>query len=164
MRTRILTIDPGASGGVVEVYPDGRLVATPMPDDADLRDLIQAFAVGAAMEGDRAVAYMEIVGGMIKVGGKNVGMGPVMFNFGSGFGYIRGLLDMARIERRMITPKMWQANIPGIHGLDKPCRKRALKDHAARLFPSIKVTLMTADALCIADYARRQVAAMQVAA
>ena len=152
----ILGIDPGASGGLAEIYPDGRAIAHAMPDDADLRDIIQDFAVRASREGHPAVCYMEIVGGMIKVGGKNVGMGPAMFKFGSGFGYVRGLVDMARIERRMVLPKQWQAGIPGIAG-EKAERKRLLKEHAARIFPTLKVTLSTADALCIADFGRRQI-------
>jgi hypothetical protein len=165
MPTRILAIDPGASGGVVELYPDGRVIATAMPDNPDLRDLVLAFAQNARTEGHDVVCYMEIVGGFVRgKDGKNVGMGPAMFNFGDGFGYIRGLVDMALIERRMVLPKQWQASIPGIQGIEKAQRKRVLKEHAARLFPSLKVTLKTADALCIADHARRQVAAMQFAA
>jgi hypothetical protein len=162
--SHILAIDPGASGGIVQLLPRGAVFADAMPDNADLRDAIEAFAANARQEGCHAVCYMEIVGGMIKVAGKNVGMGPAMFKFGDGFGYIRGLIDMARIERRMVLPKQWQAGIPGVQGVEKVIRKRALKEHAARLFPSLKITLSTADALCIADYARRQVNAVQRAA
>lgn len=151
---RILAIDPGASGGIVELFPDGRVVSVPMPDDGDARDLVESFALSAKTEGVQVVAYMEQVGGFI------AGMpapGSAMFNFGDGYGYLRGLLAAHRIETRLVRPQQWQAGIPGLHGVkDKPARKRALKEHAARLFPSEKVTLKTADALCIADYGRRQ--------
>lgn len=150
---RILAIDPGASGGIVEVYPSGNVTAIAMPDDGDLRDMIRAFARNAEMEGDSAVCYLELVGGYI-AGNKTPG--SAMFNFGNGYGYLRGLLAANLIETRLIRPQAWQAGIPGLFGVkEKPRRKRALKEHAARLFPTIKVTLKTSDALCIADYARR---------
>jgi hypothetical protein len=80
-----------------------------------------------------------------------------MFNFGNGYGFIRGLLAANLIETHLVRPQTWQAGIPGLHGVkEKPARKRLLKEHAARLFPTAKITLSTADALCIADYARRQ--------
>ena len=156
MSARILAIDPGATGGVAQLYPDGRVTAFAMMEDSDLRDELEAFIAAARMDGVRVVVFMELVGGYI---GGNKLPGSAMFNFGDGYGYIRGLIDCARIERRMIRPQEWQVGIPGVRGQkEKSIRKRALKAHAARLFPSLKVTLKTADALCIADYARRVLA------
>jgi len=150
---RILAIDPGASGGVVEYYPNRRVVAVAMPDDGDLRDMIGDFASRAREEADSTVCYMELVGGFIA---GNKLPGSAMFNFGNGYGYLRGLLAANRVELRLVRPQQWQAGIPGVFGVkEKPKRKRALKEHAARLFPTLKVTLKTSDALCIADYARR---------
>lgn len=150
---RILAIDPGASGGIVELYPDGRVTACAMPDDADLRDQIRDFARNAETEGQPAVAYLELVGGFV---GGNPAPGSAMFNFGNGYGYIRGLLAAYLIETRLVRPQEWQTGIPGVRGQkEKAVRKRALKEHAARLFPAAKVTLKTSDALCIADFGRR---------
>ncbi len=79
-----------------------------------------------------------------------------MFVFGDGFGYIRGLVDAFKIKRVMVRPQLWQKGIAGVNG-EKTARKNALKEHAARTFPAIpRVTLKTADALCIADYAYKQ--------
>lgn len=154
MKTRILAIDPGASGGIVELYPDGRVAACAMPDDGDARDLVRAFARNAETDGERAVCYLELVGGYIA---GNAVPGSAMFNFGDGYGYLRGLLAMACVEMRLVRPQTWQVGIPGVRGeKDKATRKRAMKEHAARLFPFLTVTLKTADALCIADYGRRQ--------
>jgi hypothetical protein len=153
MRTRIMAIDPGASGGIACIYPSGDVTAIAMPDDGDLRDEIAAFVEQAHAENETPVAYMELVGGFIA---GNRLPGSAMFNFGSGYGYMRGLLAMARIETRLVRPQEWQTGIPGVRGQrEKAIRKRALKEHAARLFPHLKVTLKTADALCIADFARR---------
>lgn len=142
---RILSIDPGASGGVVELYSDGKVIAHAMPDDADLCELVRCFAKEAIAEREAFVCYLELVGGFI-AGSKLPG--SAMFNFGDGYGYIRGLLAACLVETRLIRPQDWQAGIPGVRGTkEKAARKR--------LFPSIKVTLKTSDALCLADYARR---------
>jgi hypothetical protein len=162
MTPRILSFDPGASGGLAELLPNGGVFACAMPDDADLRDYIDNLQKSASVEGDRVVCYMELVGGFIK--GSPV-PGSAMFNFGDGYGYIRGLLAAYRIETHLVRPQTWQVGIPGVRGeKDKATRKRALKEHAARLFPSIKVTLKTSDALCIAAYARQQLTSGQTAA
>ncbi len=153
MTTRILAIDPGASGGLAELYPDGSAAAHAMMDDHDLRDHIAVHAENCKIEGIRLVAFMELVGGYIA---GNAVPGSAMFNFGNGYGYLRGLMAAHRIELHLIRPQTWQAGIPGVRGeKDKGTRKRALKEHAARLFPTLKVTLKTADALCIGDYGRR---------
>lgn len=159
MKTHILAVDPGASGGIVQLLSPDAVFADAMPDDHDLRDLVQEFASNAAQEGIPAVCFLELVGGFIA---GNAAPGSAMFNFGSGYGYIRGLLAANRIVTHLVRPQAWQLGIPGVKGQkEKAVRKRALKEHAARLFPSVKVTLKTADALCIADYGRRQIAAPQ---
>lgn len=153
MMRRILAIDPGASGGVVELYPNGTAIAVAMPDDAELCEIVRSFAKSAIAEGEGFVCYLELVGGFI-AGSKLPG--SAMFNFGDGYGYIRGLLAACLVETRLIRPQDWQTGIPGVRGTkEKPARKRLLKEHAARLFPALKVTLKTSDALCLADYARR---------
>lgn len=151
----IIAIDPGASGGIAKLrLHDKKLMVFPMPEDADLRDMVQEWI--EAFGAENIVCYLEQVGGFINVGGKGVGTGPAMFNFGDGFGYIRGLIDAARIKRVLVRPQVWQKGIPGIAPkMKSPVRKRALKEYAARIFPNEKVTLKTADALGILEYARR---------
>lgn len=151
---RILAIDPGASGGLVEIIP-GQLidaVAYAMPDDHDLVAFLRNSKEASEMEGHRLVAYIEQVGGFIA---GNPAPGSAMFNFGRGYGFILGILAALQVETHLVRPQAWQAGISGLKGQEKALRKRALKEHAARLFPKLTVTLKTADALCIADYARR---------
>lgn len=159
MKTNILAIDPGASGGLVQLYTNGAVIAQAMPDDGDLRDIVEEWATLTRKEGTQTVCFLELVGGFIA---GNAAPGSAMFNFGSGYGYIRGLLAANRIVTHLVRPQAWQVGIPGVKGQkEKAVRKRALKEHAARLFPLVKVTLSTADALCIADYGRRQLSAPQ---
>src|SRR5690606_26138113 len=95
----------------------------------------------------------ELVGGY--VGGKG-NTGSSMFAFGDGYGYMRGLITAYHIPLHLVRPQTWQKGIPGLAGNEKPQRKRALKEHAGRLFPSLKgVTLKTCDALLIAEWGRR---------
>jgi hypothetical protein len=115
-------------------------------------DEIHAWHHQTLLEDAKPIAYMEQVGGFIA---GNPAPGSAMFNFGDGYGYLRGILAALRVELRLVRPQVWQKGIPGIAGAVKGQRKRALKEHAARLFPHLKVTLKTADALCIADYAIR---------
>lgn len=153
MTLSILAIDPGASGGYAIVHQSGATEVWPMLDEVTLRDEIAGWQHWALKDDVKPVAYLEQVGGFIA---GNPAPGSAMFNFGDGYGYIRGLLAALHVETRLVRPQVWQAGIPGIKGVEKSARKRALKEHAARIFPNLKVTLKTADALCIADYARRQ--------
>lgn len=141
----ILGIDPGASGAVAELYSDGKTDAFSMLPDDDMRDYFECLRQVT----DRTiVAYMELVGGYI--GKPQPGSG--MFKFGNGNGYIRGLLAANRIKTVMVRPQAWQKGISGVQGVKGPDRKRVLKEAAARLFPALKVTLSTADALLIGAY------------
>ena len=157
MSPAYLAIDPGANGAIVHATHDGRVVCHKMGDDVEIRDLIESIATAARMEGWTLVAVMEQVGGY--VGGAGA-PGSAMFRFGDGYGHLRGLLSAYHIRTELIRPQKWQAGIPGLKAADgksaeKSIRKRALKEHAGRLFPDQKVTLANCDALLILDYARR---------
>lgn len=146
-RPLIIGVDPGASGGFAEIWPDGKVCACPMFDEPDMVDYFKCLT-----EFNVPVAYVELVGGFVK---GNPAPGYSMFNFGSGYGFIRGVLAALRIKTVLVRPQTWAKGVPGAAGLKGPDRKRALKEEAARLFPQIKVTLSTADALLIADYGRK---------
>jgi hypothetical protein len=78
-----------------------------------------------------------------------------MFRFGEGYGFVRAIPFAYRVRVELVRPQTWQAGIPGLAGKKGVERKRALKEHAARIFPDTKVTLSTCDALLIGDWARR---------
>lgn len=158
----ILAIDPGQNGGLALSRPaplgsrmrgkHRKTTAQNLPEDSDLRDLFEKiqreYSENGYAESFEPVCYLEQVGGY--VGKKQPG--SHMFNFGDGFGFIRGLLSAYRIKLVLVRPQTWQRGIPGLKG-EQPQRKRALKEHAARLFPALSPTLATADALCILHYA-----------
>ena len=74
------------------------------------------------------------------------------FKLGECCGLIEGIARGMFISCEKISPKKWQSYYSGLKGLTGPARKRKLKDHAARLFPNIKATLVNSDAILIANF------------
>lgn len=128
--------------------------------DDELWDLILGLA-----EGD-VVAAVEKVTGYVgrrrpKRGEQETDSGgdpgSAMFTFGTSYGMARMALCAAGVRRVLVPAATWQAAI-GVQkraGRKKQEWKNSLKDMAQSLFPEIKVTLATADALLIAHYCRR---------
>jgi hypothetical protein len=98
-------------------------------------------------------AFVEEVGGFCGVGQP----GSAMFKFGKGCGVIEGALMALGFRIELVKPQKWQKHF-GL-GTTKQAGgkadwKRKLKAEAQRRFPTCDVTLKTADALLILDYAR----------
>lgn len=115
----------------------------------------------------RVRVVVEKVGGFVGGGPpcplchqpKNRSPGSAMFNFGMGYGSILGMLTAMDVPFEEVTPQRWQGAFgvePMGKGGDQAEHKRRLKELAQSLFPSLKVTLATADALLLAEFARRQ--------
>jgi len=147
---KILAIDPGASGGLAW-NDDGGFHAIPMPEtDGDLVDFLRSIKI-AQVE----TAWVEEVGGFIG----HPQPGSAMFKFGFGAGVIRGALMALGFRVELVRPQKWQKHFS--LGAKKDCQtgsewKNKLKAEAQRKFPDLSVTLKTADALLILDYAMHQ--------
>ena len=139
----IIAIDPGKSGGIAST--DGFTVANPMPEtEGDCVDTLRSLT---AIAHDK-ICYIEKVGGYIA---GNKCPGSAMFNFGHGRGVLIGAMMAFGWKIIEVPPQRWQKWLGiGKCGGDK----NKLKAEAQRRFPDIKVTLKTADALLILDYAR----------
>jgi hypothetical protein len=150
---RLIAIDPGASGCIAVQWEDGKIEATPMPDEQGIVEALEEHG-GQSYHGSRdaVTCYIEKVGGYIG----EAQPGSRAFNFGKNAGFIEGCLMMANIPYILVPPQRWQKGLPGLTGKKGPERKRALKAEAARRFPHLKPTLKTADALLILSYARRE--------
>lgn len=153
----ILAIDPGKSGGIAYYTPaDGskpaRAYAYPMPDTPGgvLELLRDAVAVAGGPE--RVEVFLESVSGYAGGPGQP---GSAMFRFGEGFGFIQGACMALGVSVALVHPQRWQKALAlGTRGAtDKAAWKRKLRAAAERLFPSLRVTLKTADALLILAYA-----------
>lgn len=150
----IIAIDPGKSGGIairidVPGYETTKTVSMP--------DTITGLAetIDQTMLPGGGVAYVEHVQGFAG----NNRPGFHMFGLGENFGAIQGILAANEIRTVLVRPQKWQ-KFYGL-GTRSACKsdnqwKNKLKAEAQRRFPQLTVTLATADALLLLDYAIRQ--------
>lgn len=149
--TLTLAIDPGASGGYAYKLSDSAtVVVSTLPDnDADiLRDLSELKA-----QADSAELTIENVA-------SHVGGSPMMAaGMSKLFGhkrFIEGVAMALGYRIVNVTPQAWQKHFSLGKRKDYATQtawKNKLKSEAQKRFPSIKVTLATADALLILEHA-----------
>ena len=151
----ILAIDPGLSGGIA-IWGYGKTECFAMPEtEGDLVDFIKSAKAAACMDVGELVCVLEQVGGFA---GK-AQPGSAMFRFGEHFGFLKGVIQTLEIRLELVRPQVWQKGF-GL-GTASGCAsksdwKNKLKAEAQRRFPHLAVTLKTADALLILDYAVRR--------
>jgi hypothetical protein len=146
---KILAIDPGAAGGLALNVDDHPATAVSMP--ATEGDLVSLLREWGANPHD-TVAVVEEVGGY-------AGMpqpGSAMFKFGRNFGFALGVLQCLGVRVELVRPQKWQKGL-GL-GRAADCASKAewknkLKARAQQLYPHLKPTLATSDALLLLDYA-----------
>lgn len=140
MTARFLGLDPGLGGGIACVHESGTVeLAARMPEtERDVLDLLHA-------HGALAKAALEFVRSSPQMGCTSA------FTFGRGYGGLRMALVAEGIPFDEVTPQKWQQVMQ--------CRskgdKNVTKCRAQELFPRVKVTHAIADALLLAEYARR---------
>lgn len=145
MKTTI-GIDPGKSGGIAWIGDDGTVVEA-MPETLqDLWELIVSISLNAETGGTGIMAYIEAIHSSPQMGVVS------SFTFGRGLGNLEMALTAAGIPFERVRPQVWQKELACMSKGDKNITKRK----AQELFPSLKVTHKTADALLIAEYGRRQ--------
>jgi crossover junction endodeoxyribonuclease RuvC len=111
-------IDPGKSGGIAVVYPDGKGLAVPYSD----RELDNLCVIAKKY---LAICCLEKVGAMPGQGVTS------MFNFGVSYGYIKGVLEAYRIPYQEIPPQRWKKEF----GLNSD--KAASVEVCRKLFPTV---------------------------
>ena len=137
----IIGCDPGTNGGIAWIT-DGKPCVEKMPDT--LQDLWELFR-DIASEND-CRAYLEQVHSSPQMGVVS------SFTFGNGFGHLEMALTAAGIPFERVRPQVWQKAMGCMTKGDKNVSKR----RAQELFPSMKMTHATADALLIASYGAKQ--------
>lgn len=134
-------IDPGHGGGIVALSDDGTvLVAKRMPQNEE--DVLEALRL-CNPRGARA--YIERAWSSPQMGVVSA------FTFGRGFGGLLMALTAWGVHYNIVLPRQWQQAMGCLTGGDKNISKA----RAQALFPAIKVTHATADALLIAEHCRR---------
>lgn len=137
--TPTLGIDPGASGGLA-LLGDGQARAFKLPEtERDTVDLLRSLIVPGLH------AYIERVSSSPQMGVRSA------FTFGHGVGGLRMALIALGIPFESVTPQKWQKAMGCLTGGDKNVSKR----RAQELYPALRITHATADALLIATYGLR---------
>jgi hypothetical protein len=134
-------IDPGINGGIAFIPTNGDPWASKMPETD--RDLIDLLSDSISLAEPRAV--LELVHSSPQMGVCSA------FSFGEGYGRLQAVLTALRVPYERIRPQAWQKAMGCLTRGDKNVSKR----RAQELFPTIKVTHATADALLIAEFNRR---------
>lgn len=148
-RKRVIGLDPGKSGGIAVVEELRTLTFKIPEDDGELFEILRGFPP--------SVVVLEQVGAV-------PGMPSVSsFTFGSEFGRLRMAAKAAGHEVHLVRPQKWKAAFGLIMygkslGRNDTEKKNADKIKAQELFPLIKVTHATADALLLARYGERYLA------
>jgi len=140
-------IDPGLGGGIAVNYATDKVYTFNMPQDVDdLRDLAERITYPDSSN----TVYIEDVP---PFAGKQL-PGARMFRLGENCGVIRGIFSGLYIKTVLVRPQEWQGalGLKKEKGMEQSAWKRELKQAAQELYPDIKVTLKTADALLIMHY------------
>ena len=140
----LIAIDPGVSGGIAfHVDGDPRAGAVTMPDTPkDIYDFLKD------LKGDgEATCVLENVGGY-RPGNSAISA----VKFARHVGHLEMALLALDICAVKVAPGKWMRGFLPAVPKEKPERKRALKAKAQELFPYIRVTLDTADALGLLWY------------
>jgi len=138
-----IAIDPGLNGGVAWNDLEGVHAVAMPPTEGEVKDALQTIVTS----GVNPVCYLEKVNGFMG----NAAPGSAMFNFGMGYGFIKGCLMAWHVPVIEVPPQRWIKVMGlGVRGeLSKTEWKTKLQEEAQRRYPHLKVTKKTADALLI---------------
>jgi len=140
--TMYMGIDPGASGGIAVIAEAGIPIVVQKLDgmtERDVLDLMREFAPSIRMARIEEVHAMPTNG---SVSG---------FKLGRSYGSLRMALIASGIRFETASPIQWQNFMKCRTGGDK----NVSKSRAQILFPTQKITHAIADALLLAEFARR---------
>lgn len=178
MNKTLIAIDPGKHGGIAWQHPDKKACSVHMPEtEGDLLALLKRICRGV-----ESVDAHVVIENLVKHMGPGT-PASTMAVYASNWGFIKGVVMATDCPLQLVSPQKWQKTlslgITGKHKVDhiafqglpeslKEERKRVgnlngklkrdwknkLKGEAQRLFPHLEVTLDTADALLILQYAK----------
>jgi crossover junction endodeoxyribonuclease RuvC len=160
-KTVFVGIDPGKSGNVCILYPSKKLEMYETPVNDKQYDIPRMYAI---LKGIKEVSKDCGLYLVMERSTAMPGQGSVsMFSFGMGFGIWLGLINALEISYALVHPRTWTKYM--LEGAPGEGKDRAFSV-ARRLFPEWKprvsrkgdipkVEKEKADAILLADYARR---------
>lgn len=155
VREAYIGIDPGVSGGIAMISPDGwqieKYPASREPDD--VRIIFAKMIEYCVMNDFNTNVFIELVHAMPNDGKSNA------FKFGMNYGIWLGITSFHTINK--VSPQKWQKFYNQFYGQlpkIKKDRKNKLKEYAASIMKDwnndYKPTLATSDAILIAHYGK----------
>ncbi len=155
-------IDNGTSGGLAIIQPNQiNVMIIPLIEVGGLRyiDAKEVNYILSQFKDNSLVIYEQ--------GAKNPYFGTIgNFSNGYHFGVIKTILEIGEFSNVCVTPKQWQKDMfLGIRHLSKGDTKGASIETCKRLFPTVDLRRTSkckkdhdgiADALCMAEWARRK--------
>lgn len=145
----MICIDPGQAGGLAWEIRGGA-AAMKMPEsDRELLGLLEALPNHT----EQRVGYIET---LVKYAGTDMPSSS-MAVYACNYGKVIGMMTALHYRIMIVPPKAWQKflGLGSATGLTRTQWKNKLKQMAEQLYPRLKVTLATADALLILEAARR---------
>jgi hypothetical protein len=141
-----IAIDPGASGGIAIRDYDGAISTLKMPQEhAEIVSMLRSHTGP-----DTTVIIEEIP----HYCGKKIPQSRI-FVMAQNHGVLIGAVLALGFTLRRVPPKEWQKSLGTSKKAHGNAWKRFLKARAQELFPDQDVTLATADALLMLNWARR---------
>jgi len=147
-----IAIDPGVSGGYA-ITDSQDIRAEKWTGEADFMEEIQNWIRSYDSIHNRFTPT-AVVEEIPKFVGKAVPSSSI-FTLAKNYGWILGVLAGLAVPTHLVRPQVWQKGLTGVKAAKGSAKKRCLKEHATRLFPDLKPTLATADALLILHYANQ---------
>ena len=146
--TKYIGIDPGKGGGIAVIAKDG-IEVKKCPESIHDMSLMFALMVGTT-PANRVLVMIEKVWARPHDGRSSI------FTFAENFGRWEGIVASHEIIPHYVTPQVWMKALGCPPKLKKQVRKNYLKQLSKDKYPKIakKLTLKTADAMLIADYAK----------
>lgn len=154
-----LGLDPGATGAIGVIWPDGRVSVYDLNDSPhDTWDTLNEITAGGECS-EYCIAVLESVGATPQMGVTSA------FNFGGSARSLEMALIAAGVHYSRVSPAKWKKGVfdgdlyP--RGREQAEQKQAARDQARRLFPAAADQLKRvkdagrAEALLMAEYARR---------
>ena len=138
MSKKLITIDPGAGGGIAHVDKDGQVQAIKMPKT--FIDIIEVMR--ELQEGCNDVIIEKV--GAYRPGNS----GPSSAKFARHCGHLEAICATLGFSVEMVSPQKWMKKLATLPK-DKKDRKNTIKQIAQLKYPHLRVTLNTSDALGI---------------
>ena len=143
MGETIIGIDPGKTGAIAVLEPAVAADVYKMPETE--RDVGELF-VKVSENREYLFGFLELVHPIHKASANST------WKFGQNYGMLRAFLIACGIPFETVAPTVWQRSLRCLTKGDK----RVSKAKAQELFPHLKITRATADALLIATYGQRK--------